>query len=1401
MGKKSVSIAASVLIVVLVSQLEAVQYAPEGTNRVTLNFNIGWKFHKGDVVGAENPSLDDSGWEDAHIPHTMEYATYHFPSSYDSFYRGIGWYRKHFTVPSGYNGRRVYIEFEGVMTVTDVWVNGDYMGKHYGGYTPFTFDITDSIIWGSSNNVIAVKVDNTYQTDVPPEGINTGKPDYALFGGLYRDVYLVFTDNLHIQDPVYAGNNGGGIFVTYPSVSSASATVNVKTWVYSASATSRDCTLVTTIADANNEIVATIQSSSPIGANTTHEFEQNTVVSNPNLWSPSNPYLYTVYTTVRDGSTPVDDYKTRIGIRSILFDYDTGFYINGEHLKLIGSCRHQTWPFVGSAVPNSAHYRDAKMMKDGGMNFVRLSHYTHDPSFYDAADELGFLLWDEIPSWQGPSSDPVWRERNYQNMRDMIRRNRNHPSVIIYAGINEGSQDTAMEIILNDIAHLLDPTRYTSMARNYNTSNNIYDVYGRNYGHSSNPDSSTDGFVESEYSGWMNPCHRYDSDTQNVSFAETYENVVEAHNDRPWVAGGTGWCMFDYQTPFTYQNKWEDGVAYHGAVDLFRIPKFAYYFYQSQRDPNKPMIFIANYWTLSSPTNVKVYSNCEQVELFINDVSQGLQSPDIRNLDHPPFTFSVSFQPGKLRADGLIGGQVVASHTVRTPGATTALHLEADPPMIAADGSDFARVIISVVDSNGTVIRNASNTVDLSVTSGPGILIGGNPDTSPPLDIEGGMFAVLVQSTLTAGTIAVTATSIGLAPATVEITSYCSGSPVANDDYYNTVPDVTLNIDADSGVLFNDAGCTGTLTASLVAGPLHGTLTFDANGAFEYDPNAGYIGDDSFTYKANDGEANSNTATVYIDVLDPHPVANDDNYVAVQGIVLSVDANSGVLANDYSPGGLPNAILVSPPTNGSLTLNSNGSFEYTPNAGFIGDDIFTYKANWSGYDSNVATVFISVVSKVPVGWWKLNDGSGSTAENSGDRGSSNDGTLINMDDSDWVGGRIAGALEFDGSDDYVSVPALNLNSNTVTISAWIKRNGEQAESYTGIVFTRDASSIAGLGFGGTGPPDWAINNELAYNWNDDMDAWNFHSGLVIPDGEWVFVAVVVEPTKATLYLAEPNDAPPYDYYLRSVINTINHSIEEFDGVTRIAHDMQSTGRHFKGRIDDVRIYSRALSPSEIEQLAYYVPDLIDNVADSDIAVSGTVSGSYIDTRSGNNVYEAIREIESLGSPATRYSYLEHKWTIDVTGHDTVTFYIQAHHTANVEGDDFIFAYSMDDSNYIDMLTIAKTSDDDTYQNYEMPNDISGTVYIRVRDTDRTAGNRVLDTIYIDHMFIRSEAAGPDADFNGDGVVNFLDYADFAAAWMTSIGEPGFNEIYDLDDNDTVDMPDLGIFSNDWLRGI
>jgi hypothetical protein len=403
--------------------------------------------------------------------------------------------------------------------------------------------------------------------------------------------------------------------------------------------------------------------------------------------------------------------------------------------------------------------------------------------------------------------------------------------------------------------------------------------------------------------------------------------------------------------------------------------------------------------------------------------------------------------------------------------------------------------------------------------------------------------------------------------------------PVANDDSYSVVEDSILHVDANSGILANDVSLCGTPTAGLVSGASNGILTLYSDGSFEYEPNTGYVGTDTFTYRGTWGGYDSNVATVTIDVTSNNPVAVDDYYSTAVEVTLVVDANSGVLANDVVYKGSLSAILVSDVCNGSLWLNSDGSFMYEPNAGFTGKDVFTYKANDSYDESNVGTVSITVGALA--GWWKLDDGTGSVAENSGFLGSSHDGTLTNMDNSDWVEGRIGRkSLDFDGVDDHVGIPALNLNSNTVTISAWIKRNGDQP-IYAGLVFSRAGNTVAGLGFGSTGPsgdPAWNANNELAYNWNDDQAAWDFHSGLIVPDATWVFVAVVVEASQVTLYMGENGSVE-----LRT--NTITHGIEEFDGPALLGYDIHSSPRHFNGMIDDVRIYNYALSEAEIEKLA------------------------------------------------------------------------------------------------------------------------------------------------------------------------------------------------------------------------
>jgi len=503
-------------------------------------------------------------------------------------------------------------------------------------------------------------------------------------------------------------------------------------------------------------------------------------------------------------------------------------------------------------------------------------------------------------------------------------------------------------------------------------------------------------------------------------------------------------------------------------------------------------------WYEGTDLEVTVYSECEEVELFLNGQGLGTEVTD-RGTEYKA-TYYVNYQPGELKAVGYVGGIQQAEWILNTTGVPATIRLTADKSTIAADGSSLCYVTAELFDGTGNVVYDPidDKLINFEI-EGDGKLAGvGNANPygtesfqRPQRMTFRGRCVVVLKSTLRTGTITLTASSSGLT--------------------------------SDSVVIQTTGGVT------------------------------------------------SNTA----------PVANDDSYSASTGEPLDVWFY-GVISNDMDSELDPlSAILVSNVSKGTLTLNPDGTFEYTPDVGFIGTDTFTYRASDGEYDSNVATVTIEVKETPPgiMGWWKFDDGSGPTAY---DSGGINHGTLNNMDDSDWVEGHVGtGALEFDGSNDYVSVPALGLNSKTVTITAWIKRNGTQAGTYTGIVLSRRRRTTAGISFR-KGP---GINHELAYNWNDDPAARDWHSGLIVPDNKWVFVALVVEPTQATLYMGENGILSP-------ATNVLNHDIEEFDGVTRIGSDSLNGLRHFKGTIDDVRIYDRALSPVEIGKLVGHEPGII-----------------------------------------------------------------------------------------------------------------------------------------------------------------------------------------------------------------
>ena len=363
--------------------LAALTLSPHAADlRLGGNFNRDWKFQLGDATNAETAAFDDTKWSDANLPHSFSMPYF---AANDKFYVGCGWYRKHFDLPAPWTGKRLNLEFDGVFQVAEVYVNGKRVGQHEGGYTGFSLDITDAAKVG--DNVVAVRVNNLWNARLAPRA-----GEHTFSGGIYRDVRLVVTAPLHVA--------WYGTFVTTPQVSLESGTVKVKTEVINDSGTAKSTTLKTLVLDAGGETVAQMESTQTIAAGTTNVFDQtSSPIAHPRLWSPGRPNLYSVKTIVLDDGTPVDDYTSPLGFRWFKFTADQGFFLNGEHYYFKGANVHQDHAGWGDAVADSGFYRDVKLVKDAGFDFIRGSHYPHAPAFAAACDELGILFWSENCFW------------------------------------------------------------------------------------------------------------------------------------------------------------------------------------------------------------------------------------------------------------------------------------------------------------------------------------------------------------------------------------------------------------------------------------------------------------------------------------------------------------------------------------------------------------------------------------------------------------------------------------------------------------------------------------------------------------------------------------------------------------------------------------------------------------------------------------------------------------------------------------------------------------------------------------------------------------------------------------------------------------------------------------------
>ena len=778
----------------LMAQLEtsvAGLFPLSGSGRVVYSFNPGWRFYRGDIKGAEAVHFNDASWDVVTTPHTVQLMP--AEASGCRNYQGIAWYRKHFVLPTDMKGKQAFLHFEAIMGKQEIYVNGKKVKTHLGGYLPITVNLTECGVHPGDSCVIAVKADNSDDGTYPP-GKKQIVLDFCYHGGIYRDVWLIGKSQVSITDAIEAGKvAGGGVFLHYDNISDKSAKVFINTDIKNGSNKASTVLLIATVRDAGGKVVKVLKSKLSLSAGESKTAVQQTLLKNPHLWSPNDPYLYKVELRIMDGKYSVDGGMVRMGIRKAEFRGKEGFWLNGKPFgQLIGANRHQDFAYVGNALPNSQQWRDAKRLRDAGCVIIRSAHYPQDPAFMDACDELGLFVIVATPGWQYWSKQPEFAERVYQNTRDMIRRDRNHACVLMWEPIlNETHYP--LDFALKSLQLTKDEYPYAgrpAAAADMNSAGvkENYDVVYGWPGDDLKADAPKQCIFTREFGEYVDDWYAHNNINrasrswgehpqlvQALSLANTYGQMFKTSGQ---FIGGAQWHPFDHQRGYHPDPYWG------GIYDAFRQPKSAYYMFRSQSPANiklpvaesGPMVYIANEMTQFSDSDVVIFSNCDSVRLSAYDGVKVATLPVVHakgGIPNAPVIFKgfwsfwearnysyyqKNWQKVNLVAEGIINGKVVCT-TKKMPSRRSTkirLYVDSEGKSLVADGSDFIVVVAEITDDNGNVRRLAKDNIVFTV-EGEGKIIGDASILANPRAVEWGSAPVLIQSTRKAGKIKVIA--------------------------------------------------------------------------------------------------------------------------------------------------------------------------------------------------------------------------------------------------------------------------------------------------------------------------------------------------------------------------------------------------------------------------------------------------------------------------------------------------------------------------------------------------------------------------------------------------------------------------------------------------------------------